>query len=97
MFQTVSLPCAAQPSLFRLSHTGNSIGLADGVLSLAGELQVFHVRRKYQSRSWFCLFAGGATSPLKELVTFNLDRPASPLVVHACQHLWLVTIDDLYQ
>lgn len=88
-----------RPSLFPSSSTRTSVHSPYGLLSLAnvcrlGEVWAYLVPCECQNG------LGLAYSPvalrLRQLITQQLHL-ATCLLAQACQHLWLVRIDDVYQ
>lgn len=95
------LPITGRHSLSPPSHTRRPIGSPYGSLSRRETygLSTFHA----QTIKWvrFRLFAGGASSAVRELETLTPGHlPFGPSLwtfLSALQHLWLVSVNDVYQ
>jgi hypothetical protein len=81
-------------SLSPSSSIRSPIGVPYGSLSLSGELRTYHVPLVCLDGLGPCLFAGDVWC----LRWGKLDTPIpiTYLLVQACQHLWLVCVNDVY-
>jgi hypothetical protein len=87
-------PITGRHSLSPSSFTRSPFGSPFGSLSLSGRLRAYYVPREYHDG------LDPAYSPVAVMSaagSTGVPAPTTYLLVQACQHLWLVVRNDVYQ